>query len=131
MVSDDPGHIDYEICGNAVHTVGILDSLTLIFGDEHHCGRRFLLQIERNEIIFLVHADLDDDHIFVLVLILNLLKVRILRTARPSPRCPEIEQYDLALVVGQVHFLAGDVRKLKRRRGLALEGTPFYVDASR
>lgn len=114
--------IDQEIGRDAVYRISILDLFEVIFRQEHRCGRRFFLEVKRNLIILFVDADLNDDRVFSFVFVLNLLKVRILRTARPSPRLPEIEQYDFALVVGQLHFLAADSRKFKRGRGLALKG---------
>ena len=66
-----------------------------------------------------VEIDTDHDEALVAVSVVELAKLRELSDARRCPTRPEIDQDDLALVVGKPHGLAVDVCSFERRRGLA------------
>ena len=63
-----------------------------------------------------IHGDADDLESLLAIPVLKVDEPRNLAPARTAPGRPEIEQYNLAFVVGQVERVAVDVSQREHRR---------------
>src|SRR6185295_13345873 len=79
-----------------------------------------VLAHERLELLgAVVDRDADDDEALVLVVRVELHEVGDLRLARAAPRRPEIDDHDLALVLGELDRLVELVLEYEVERALA------------
>ena len=98
--------------------VGVVDLVLLLVAVEHRVVHLHLLGV-RLRVLELVEQD-HADHLEALrlVLVVERDEAGDLDLAGPAPGRPEIEQHDLALVVGEADLLAGEVleREVEVRR---------------